>query len=487
MAYLNDWEALFERIHQALLARFAGVRGEEYVYYCIFHLDQNKPNLYVNKVKGVYHCWACGAKGSLLSLAERLGIKETPFLSPQEDAAREIANLIYNSAFFLTEEELRELCEERKLSSDTLLLSGVRRLKTLPQLPDSTDTNLSDFVGRFIFPIWGMQDELRTVVGYSPRSSKKYMYVSNAKLCPFGLNFLSKKQLSSPKEEKAPTNIFVVEGIFDALTAIEWKQQAVALLGANNTKFLRYLTFLDLTTNRLHLAADFDKAGRYALYQWARESVILRLHPSWVLYTESLSAAKDFNDIHRRLGKDIDSLIREGKVTKEVSAVFLLEETERRGEPLAPVVILLLFSLGLIDAIHILLSVKKELGDLACDIADKAAGRKLAALGAPSLLSFIEMGGADLAIMFTAATTTEGKRIILEYFYPHEVEGIFSVLPHIEYQKLPVGLTAKEVRTAVKRIAQVYRRLQPNSFLLLSDYILEHICPLLDEPPTTAP
>ena len=39
--------------------------GLEWVAFCPFHSDQKSPNLYINDIKKVYYCFACGAKGHL--------------------------------------------------------------------------------------------------------------------------------------------------------------------------------------------------------------------------------------------------------------------------------------------------------------------------------------------------------------------------------------------------------------------------------------
>ncbi len=41
-------------------------QGREYVCKCVFH-DDHHPSMSVNAEKGVYFCWACGAKGDALT------------------------------------------------------------------------------------------------------------------------------------------------------------------------------------------------------------------------------------------------------------------------------------------------------------------------------------------------------------------------------------------------------------------------------------
>jgi len=475
---LHD-DTLFERIHLALLPRFAGVRGDEYIYFCIFHEDERNPNLYVNKVKSVYHCWACGAKGSLLQLAEKLGIVVHTHTRGQDEFS-EISHIVYSAAHPLTSDEIQSLCKLRKLSESTILKSEVRRLHKIPPIVRDLSAEMQEaiklFVDRYIFPLRTLPDELAGIVGYTPSAAKKYIYPPQIKLCPWGLNL-------TPTTQKTQQRLFVVEGIFDALTAIEWKQYGIALLGANNSKLLKYLTPYDSANYRIYLAADFDKVGRQNLYLWARDAISYKIFPSWVIYaiTNDLPV-KDFNDMHRKTGETIDYFISKGLVQTEATSVFLIEETERRKEPLPPVIVFLMFSLGVLDAIETLLLVKKDLSALANKIADRIASHRQAkVLGFPTILSLLETAGADLVIFVTAATTTEGKKIILEHFFYHEVEGLFNILPHIDIKTLPLGLTAQQVKQTARKLSAIYRRLQTSTFFALSDYILHSIIPLLPD------
>lgn len=54
-----------------------GQSGDEFVCKCPWHDDRGKPNLYVNGVKGVYLCHACGAKGHLSSISKEIPEADT--------------------------------------------------------------------------------------------------------------------------------------------------------------------------------------------------------------------------------------------------------------------------------------------------------------------------------------------------------------------------------------------------------------------------
>lgn len=71
--------ALFDDVLRELQSR-APVRGPDmngdYLTLCLFHSDKQHPNLHVHPQKG-FHCFACGAGGSITKLATELGVSPT--------------------------------------------------------------------------------------------------------------------------------------------------------------------------------------------------------------------------------------------------------------------------------------------------------------------------------------------------------------------------------------------------------------------------
>jgi hypothetical protein len=65
LEYLKEWNLEFKH------------SGKELALKCIFSdcdiFKQHSRHLYMNEVSGLYHCFKCGAKGNLITMARHLG------------------------------------------------------------------------------------------------------------------------------------------------------------------------------------------------------------------------------------------------------------------------------------------------------------------------------------------------------------------------------------------------------------------------------
>ena len=81
-SFLNEFskEKIKEKVDIVALLDFFGVRlekkGEEYKGLCPFH-EETEPSFSVNREKGMYHCFGCGAGGDCFTLVEEM--KKTDF------------------------------------------------------------------------------------------------------------------------------------------------------------------------------------------------------------------------------------------------------------------------------------------------------------------------------------------------------------------------------------------------------------------------
>lgn len=80
MEYLKDWNVDYKH------------SGKELTIKCLFadcdQYKQNSRHLYMNENTGLYHCFKCGAKGNLITMAKHLGRDiKTSFRSPKKKSS----------------------------------------------------------------------------------------------------------------------------------------------------------------------------------------------------------------------------------------------------------------------------------------------------------------------------------------------------------------------------------------------------------------
>jgi DNA primase len=94
-AQYNDLEVDVSQVLDHL--RLGGeVIQREFVTQCIFHQETGNPNLEINTVTGLWHCWVCGEKGNLPRLVMRVlgaGYREALELIQDYSSAPDIATI----------------------------------------------------------------------------------------------------------------------------------------------------------------------------------------------------------------------------------------------------------------------------------------------------------------------------------------------------------------------------------------------------------
>lgn len=432
-------------IHQMLAQRGFGVTGNEYRYFCVRGHDSKTPSLHVNYQKGVFHCFGCGWSGTLRTLAEELGLLDAAIDANTTTKLREI----WMAARPLEYNELMQLSAERAIRYEILAELDIRH-------PPSFAQEFADYI---LFPIHNMSNKFISFVGYLRRKANnkpKYKNPVGAPSFPFGLPSLRKYQSE---------DIFVVEGVFDALSAWEWGYSAVALLGAQNHKGLNYL---QNSNGALYLAPDFDKSGQQALYKWATYAVLHGFRKVFAVHPLVEMSSKDFNDLHRS-GLCIDELIRRQLVAVTPAPLYLVERAKENNENVNAVLFFLLQALGetIADIIPFL---RKEFANLLLLIMERS--NKLLANAEKAAGVFSQLTERDYLILVVAATTIAGRRAIASYFLPTEVERLFAFVPLFVYSSNYIPLfSEREVMQAARRFANIYRRTKGNALLNMASFL----------------
>lgn len=140
--------------------------------------------------------------------------------------------------------------------------------------------------GRFLFPVM-LGGVVRTVIGYNPRSEKKYLKLRNSSRFPYSNMPWGLDTIHDPAQYDS---VLLVEGVFDALSAIEAGFPAVATLGTYMTK-AGYSALCSAAVGRsVKIIGDYDaqsKAGWAATMRHVKallalnaRAYVVRLDPS---------------------------------------------------------------------------------------------------------------------------------------------------------------------------------------------------------------
>ena len=291
-------EALKARVDLLALFEANGVAvrksGLGYKSLCPFHEDKTA-SLSVDSKKGLWHCFGCGKSGDSVSFLERLkglsfseALRELsefagslpaaprPVAVAQEPFSYELVERVaevWHAAFCQFPEGLAYL-EQRGLQDKEMLRlfqAGYCDGKQLLAITTNAEREILQRVGILneggkeffarcvVFPL---KDKLGRVAGFYGRST-----LPNAKV-PHRLCAGSKTGLFYPQAARGAQEVFLVEGVLDALALYQAGFGNVMALGGTqgfNSVLLEFLRAEKVA--RLALCLDGDEAGKIAAQQ----------------------------------------------------------------------------------------------------------------------------------------------------------------------------------------------------------------------------
>jgi DNA primase len=252
------------------------VRGDEYICKCKFHQDGGKPNLYVNGTKGLFICFACGAKGTLasqgqpdppskLELREKLAKVDTPGPQPLSD--------LWLKQFDLPHPKY----QARHLSDEVI------RMFQLGYDPfeDELTIPLRTWRGHLLGVIRRRTDDQRP----------SYRY-------PKGIP-IGKHLFGAWKIRQRHRKVALVEGSLDAVACWDARVPSVALLGARLTDD-QTRVLLRLGVPHVVVMTDADKAGQEAVDQIHSQLKDTGIAMSVGVYRPYWVGCKDPGDLARK-------------------------------------------------------------------------------------------------------------------------------------------------------------------------------------------
>lgn len=251
--------------------------GFEWQALCPFHEDSS-PSFSVNIKKGLYICYACGAKGNMASLANHLEAK-VPF--KEETSIEELQDSIKK-----LKEEVAEIkrppvgykIPDRYLNSEMVADYWSEKRNLTETTISAYRLGYDEMSDEAIIPL---ADEVGRVLGFIRRRTNgempKYLYPRGLKIHDhlFGVDVAKKDyEEFEPVRKKHGAISFVpplviTEGSVDAMSARQVGFMSVAVLGArisaNQVAGIRRLA-----PTRIIIATDSDRAGREAEIQIRR-------------------------------------------------------------------------------------------------------------------------------------------------------------------------------------------------------------------------
>ena len=275
MAIVNlmslDVDALFQQIKVTTgLFRVWKVSGDDIVTQCPFHGggQERNPSFGIcnnraNPQYGKYHCFACGAKGSIIDLINRLnnksiddtyGIEVAQSVGSVEitDERNQIRILPRNEQKVVESVSPYELAYYRETHSDYLTGRHI-----LPVIQDAFDCGYDPENQSVTFPVRRIDGSTSFIVRRAV-NLKWYHYPAGVKKPVYGIYELS-RLLPNTK------SVIIVESIINALTLWGMQLPAVALLGTGSREQIEYLNSTDI--RNWILALDGDVAGRTATHK----------------------------------------------------------------------------------------------------------------------------------------------------------------------------------------------------------------------------
>ncbi|MEM2460021.1 MAG: CHC2 zinc finger domain-containing protein [Candidatus Hadarchaeales archaeon] len=414
--------------------RFVGREGKYLVFFCPFHPDQHNPNFKIHTEKRVYRCFRCGEYGPVIKLLRQFA----PHLYPPDEKEKEeieklkILEDVYHNRAIDDRNVLREIYERRRISWTTIEKSKVKFLPDQKDIPD----DVNSLKRRFIFPVLSFNDRLLNVVGWSPYVKPPYVLVSQLSPKPYGLHLVGKTE----------NEVWVCEGVMDSLSFVDCGLPAVATLGGG----VHPSEVFSLFPNPLVYSFDGDRAGKRYTFIWSFTAVKeKRFHDRVIVLPDQ----EDPNSLHQR--EKLFEVTEKSRKFTPAEIVFYY--SLKHEDEISPFMVIqfLAFQLPLT---HFL--------DLYTQVIQKKLKNKIVlplyTLNGSIPSDYIsEQLLSDWSLICSAATTFEGREVILHYFLPSEVKPLLDNIPVKEGGCRGVK---PDLRAACKRVLYLVRKPQYNKF-----------------------
>lgn len=221
-------------------------RGKDYIIKCLNpdHEDTN-PSLRVDKLTGLFHCFSCGYKGTLLKDSNVHNFQRSIKV---QNLQKKIAKLLYKNPII-----------PKGATPFEIDFRGIKG-STYKKFNAFEDTQQKPFIDRVVFPITDLEGDIIVFQGRHKFSTGKDKYLFH----PPGI----KAPCYPPEVLGIEDSIIVVEGLFDMLNLYDkGLTNVVCNFGCSPLKDKkleqnRFMQYKIQGIDTVYILFDGDKAGR---------------------------------------------------------------------------------------------------------------------------------------------------------------------------------------------------------------------------------
>lgn len=263
------------RIYEEHMGKSLLIGGGQYKFVCPFHADKG-PSLVTTPARnGVYHCFACGAKGNIYSYILQAGISKTPLKWLAERF--NIDASVSNNTSPVKPKQIQASQESPAKPKQKMTVPSADVLKAhsnIMNMPDkiqelgvfglTTDIIKKRLIGfnngRFYFPIPDEIGDFVNIRMYDPNNK-------DMKVISYGKGFGEARLY--PVENLRADTIYIMEGEKDCLVAESYGYNAITVTGGA-TSWNKKWNELFVNKNII-IVGDIDQAGIEGANKKARE------------------------------------------------------------------------------------------------------------------------------------------------------------------------------------------------------------------------
>ena len=412
------------------------IRNRQLQALCPLH-PETKPSFYLDLDVGIWHCFGCGRGGALRDLlAELYPHNPLAYISKFDGRLGKYLEFYEKMPYLLNFDDITKTIEEkRKISQGTLAKVNP---KWCPFDINEEDNDLRAFAGRVLFPCRG-SNNIASFVGYAVNgnSDRKYLFPSKVKVMyPFGFGEMV-------REMEKSNMLYIVEGIFDALSLWEISLPAIAMMGNALASFPATIP----ENCQIYLMPDnpqIDKMGQRLSVQWSVNALLIGRWDAQVAVFQS-NYFKDANEA--LVAGELEEQIEKMKLYPVPEFLILAAIKHPNLITFNQVASLLADCLPTDYAAHLVWWLKRRYPQYVL--------RLQSALGL-AYDAFEKISGIELSwrIVLESAKTRLGRELILSVLLPNEVPFLFKVEPIADTPPFP----KQKVLEAARVVAAHLRR-----------------------------